>query len=106
MKITIKTISMTEKNTYIINSDDNSFTINDNKIDADVNQAVFVVDQLTYSWPDKLANNNILDGLKCKIIKVNDKEKKVYSFNNNFPSDFFLLSNYLEEVKSNVRTTL
>jgi len=103
MKITIKTHTMTNKYTYLIDADKKTFEINGIKLDnPNINEAIFVICQLSSTWPNKLENNNIMDGLRCKIIIEDGNEKKSFLFINKFPKDFFMLINYLVEVRSSV----
>lgn len=102
MKITIKTLTMHKRYTYIIDSEKKVFEINSIPIDADPDQALFLINNLTSTWPKKLEDKNILDGYRCMITIENGQNKETFSFINQFPSDFYLLNDYLEEVKSGV----
>lgn len=102
MKITIKTLTMHKKYTYTIDSKAQIFEINGINIDSDIDQAVFMINNLTSTWPKKLEDKRILDGHRCIIIIENEQNKETFSYVNQFPSDFYLLNDYLEEVRSNV----
>lgn len=102
MKIKIHTFTMLDRHTYIIDQDKNLFEVNGIKLnDADINDAIFVVRELTSEWPETLEDNSILDGLRCKIIIEDRGNKKIYTFTNKFPVDFYMLINYLQEVRQN-----
>lgn len=102
MKTTINIHTMMTRETYIIDEERQTFEISGIKVDENADRALSYIKLLTAHWPERLENKNILDGLRCKIILEDKGEKKSFTFINEFPQDFHLLTKYLEGVKSNV----
>ena len=99
MKIGIDIISNTHK-TYIIDEHDNSFTINGKKYNTDIDLAVFKITNLVSDWPKALEDKNVLDANLVRISIIDNTNKSKWVFKNKFPTDFYKLLNYLDEVEN------
>ena len=99
MKIKISVLTYESLKVYDIDEETQTFTINGQKIDTNIRNALFFINQICSNWPDNLENNTY-DGLIVKIVISADNHKKIFHFKNKFPEDFVLLMQFLNEVEN------
>ena len=100
MKIKISVKTLNSHKIYKIDDEERVFTINNKKINTSIERTVFFITQITTDWPDKMLNNNIVDGIEVKISLKSDYLNRTLRFKNSFPKDFYTLINYLDEVEN------
>ena len=100
MKIKIEQINPYESLTIVYNPDKNdNVLLNSKQTNYSVSKFKFLVGTMTRDWPEKLENNDILDGTTYIIrTKIDDKIKTMV-YKNKYPDDIYRLINLIKEVK-------
>ena len=106
MKITIKTFTLTNRKTYEIDQEQQTFKISNKHFNTDVEYATLFIDMISTTWPNLLEDNTIQDGLIVKIIITDKDKKRTHTFRNKFPNNFSSLLDFLDGVENNVSRTL
>ena len=97
MNIFIHFFSLNQQEIYEIDDEKKLFKYNGDNIKADCSNISQKISLLSQSWPKKLENQQICDGLKFKITIEDKGDKKTYIFKNDFPANFPELTEVLDD---------
>ena len=98
MKVEIIKKTLLE-NLLILMDDDykNYILVNGEKRKYDLDRFVFQVYDAVETWPQKLIDEKVLDGLAYKIVIEDKGKKSKYQFVNEFPEDIWRLEKLIKE---------
>lgn len=107
MKVKIEQINPYETFTIAYNPKKNDcILLDDKQTNYPINKFKFLVGTMTKDWPEKLEDNNILDGTTYIITTKIDNKLKIMTFKNKFPDDIYRLTDLIKEVKQCKMKTL
>lgn len=86
LNITIETFS--QKYELALDDELNKAKFNGKLINCDITDLKLNILALIKSWPEKLVNTNIVDGIKYKVLYKNGNANKTYIGINKLPNNF------------------
>lgn len=100
MKVKIEQINPYESLTIVYNpSKSDCVLLNSKQTNYPISKFKFLVGTMTKGWPEKLENNDILDGTTYIITTKIDGQIKTMEYKNEYPDDIYRLTNLIKEVK-------
>ena len=88
MRLNITLETLAQKYELVLDDELNKAKFNGKLINCDITELKFNILALIKSWPEKLINTNIVDGIKYKVAYKNGNIKKTYIGINKFPNNF------------------
>lgn len=103
MIVKVEKESLREKVVIRAYSTNKKFLLNGEKVDFNVDKFCYHICDMTARWPEKLVNEDIVDGLRYSIVIKHADCKEHYTFVNKFPEDIQRLSSLIREVEEYAR---
>ena len=88
MRLNIAIETFSQKYELILDDELNKAKFGKKILNCDITELKLNILALIKSWPEKLVNTNIVDGIKYKVIYKNGNIKKTYIGINKFPNNF------------------
>ena len=101
MEVKIDFTNITDRITiYATDKPYQNISINGEKSLFDFSKFLFYLGNMIKSWPNKLIDNNIVDGASYSIVIKTNTEKRKYYFQNKFPENINNLDKLIGEIKN------
>lgn len=88
MRLSISIITLSKKYELILDDKLNKANFCGKCINCNIDELKFKILDLIQSWPEKLINTNIVDGIKYKVSLKNDEISREYIGVNKLPGNF------------------
>ena len=101
MKVYVTVSNLSNIINIFADDEANTITLNGKAIDYNAVDFVSRIALITFNWPTKNINNNVIDGeqYEIRLIADNGQERKIVG-RNSFPSNYGAFSKLISEVEN------
>ena len=98
MRVLVDIMAGLERISILADDTENRFKVNGKDVNFDIDRFIFRTCDITMNWPEKLINQDIIDGNKVKVIIKNDTAIKEMKFINKLPKNYHKFQALIDEV--------